>query len=133
MRSNQNSKFSNWFHHFNFRGKNMNWILQSLIWVCDHGFVSQFCDITFWEMFLKISQIYSKNTKFSKIFSNFLLMWWGVNNNGYWKKDLVRKITMKQKGLNQMKRLSYDTKYQNGHAMSLESLNKMPSSLRILG
>jgi hypothetical protein len=26
--------------------------------------------------------------------------------------------------LNQMKRLSYDKKYQNGHAMSLEPLNK---------
>jgi hypothetical protein len=42
-----------------------------------------------------------------------------------WKRDLVREIMMKQKALNQMK-LSYDTKYQNGHAMSLESLNKMP-------
>ncbi len=33
---------------------------------------------------------------------------------------------MKQKGLNQMRRLSYDIEYQNGHAMSLKSLNKMP-------
>ncbi len=31
---------------------------------------------------------------------------------------------MKQKGLNQMRRLSYDKKYQNGHATSLEPLNK---------
>jgi hypothetical protein len=43
-----------------------------------------------------------------------------------WKRDLVREIMMKQKGLNQMRRLSYDIKYQNGHAMSLKSLNKMP-------
>jgi len=43
-----------------------------------------------------------------------------------WKRDLVREIMMKQKRLNQMRRLSYDTKYQNGHATSLKSLNKMP-------
>jgi hypothetical protein len=43
-----------------------------------------------------------------------------------WKRDLVKEIMMKQKGLNQMKRLSYDTEYQNCHAMSLKSLNKMP-------
>jgi hypothetical protein len=33
---------------------------------------------------------------------------------------------IKQKGLNQMKRLSYDMEYQNGHALSLKPLNKMP-------
>jgi hypothetical protein len=43
-----------------------------------------------------------------------------------WKKDLVKEIMMKQKGLNQMSRLSYDKEYQNGHSTSLESLNKMP-------
>jgi hypothetical protein len=43
-----------------------------------------------------------------------------------WKMDLVKEIMIKWKGLNQMKRLSYDTKSQNGHALSLESLNKMP-------
>jgi hypothetical protein len=43
-----------------------------------------------------------------------------------WKKDVVREIMMKQKGLSQMRRLSYDIEYQNGHALSLESLNKMP-------
>jgi hypothetical protein len=42
-----------------------------------------------------------------------------------WKRDLVKEITIKRKGLNQMERLSYDTEYQNGHALSLESLNKM--------
>jgi hypothetical protein len=50
-----------------------------------------------------------------------------------WKMDLVREIMMKQKGLSQMKKLSYDTKYQNGHAMSLESLIKCLGSLGILG
>jgi hypothetical protein len=50
-----------------------------------------------------------------------------------WKRDLVREIMMKQKRLNQMKRLSYDIKYQNGHAMSLESLNKMHRYLKNLG
>jgi hypothetical protein len=42
-----------------------------------------------------------------------------------WKRDLVRKIMMKQKGLNQMRKLSYDIEYQNGHAMFLESFPKM--------
>ncbi len=41
-----------------------------------------------------------------------------------WKRDLIREMMMKQKGLNQMRRLSYDKKYQNGHATSLEPLNK---------
>jgi hypothetical protein len=50
-----------------------------------------------------------------------------------WKRDLVREIMMKQKRLNQMKRLSYDKEYQNGHAMSLKSLNKMPRWPRNLG
>jgi hypothetical protein len=42
-----------------------------------------------------------------------------------WKRDLVREIMMKQKELNQMRKLSYHIQYQNGHAMFLESLNKM--------
>jgi hypothetical protein len=29
-----------------------------------------------------------------------------------WKRDLIKQIMMKQKGLNQMRRLSCDTKYQ---------------------
>ncbi len=44
-----------------------------------------------------------------------------------WKRDLVREIMMKQKGLNQMRRLSYDIEYQNGYATFLESLNKIPT------
>jgi hypothetical protein len=42
-----------------------------------------------------------------------------------WKRDLVREIMMEQKGLNQIRKLSYDIEYQNGHAMFLKSLNKM--------
>jgi hypothetical protein len=37
-----------------------------------------------------------------------------------WERDLVREIMM-----NQMRKLSYDIEYQKGHAMFLESLNKM--------
>jgi hypothetical protein len=40
--------------------------------------------------------------------------------NGFSKRNNDEK-----KGLNQMKKLSYDIEYQNGHAMFLESLNKM--------
>jgi hypothetical protein len=43
-----------------------------------------------------------------------------------WKRDLVRQIFMKQKGLNQMRKLSYDIEYQNGHAMFSKYFNKMP-------
>jgi len=41
------------------------------------------------------------------------------------KRDLVREIMIKQKGLNEMKKVWYDTKYENGHVVSLKSLNKM--------
>jgi len=49
-----------------------------------------------------------------------------------WKRDLIREKMIKRKGLNQMKRLSYDTKYQNGHALSLESLNDMLRLFKVL-
>jgi hypothetical protein len=49
-----------------------------------------------------------------------------------WIKDLVREKMIKQQGSNQMKRLSYDTEYQNGQAVSLESLNEMVRLLKVL-
>ncbi len=55
-----------------------------------------------------------------------------VNHNGYLEKDLVREKMIKWKGLNQMKKLSYDTEYQNGQALSLESLNEVPRLLKVL-
>jgi hypothetical protein len=49
-----------------------------------------------------------------------------------WKRDLVREKMIKQKRSNQMKRLSYDTEYQNGLVVSWESLNEMVRLLKVL-
>jgi hypothetical protein len=46
-----------------------------------------------------------------------------------WKRDLIKEIIIKRQTLNQLKKLLYDIDYQNGHALSLKSLNQMPNSL----
>jgi len=43
-----------------------------------------------------------------------------------WKRDLIKEIIIKRQALNQLKKLLYDIDYQNGHALSLKSLNQMP-------
>jgi hypothetical protein len=47
-------------------------------------------------------------------------------------KGLVREKMIKGKGSNQMKKLSYDTEYQNGQALCLEFLNEMFRLFKVL-
>ncbi len=94
-----------------------------MTWVCDHGFVSQFCDIKIWENFPKISQIYSRNTKISQFFSILLLMWWCVKHNGYLEKGFSKGNNNETKRIEWNENAIVWYKYQNGHAMSLEPLN----------
>ncbi len=75
------------------------------------------------EIFPKVSQIYSRNTKFSKILPIFLLMWWCVNHNGYLEKGFNKRNNDETKRIESNEK-AYDKKYQNGHATSLEPLNK---------
>ncbi len=85
------------------------------------------------KIFQKLVKFTLETQNFPNFFQCFYLCDDVLTIMDIWKMDLVREIMMKQKGLSQMKKLSYDTKYQNGHAMSLESLIKCLGSLGILG